>query len=339
MNFTERQLTTREQQVLSAIVQRYVETAEPVGSKVLSEIYTLNASPATIRSVMHNLDRCGLLYQPHTSAGRVPSESGYRVYVDSLLPPLEGLKAELERFMLAQLPPSPSNEQLLEQVAQLLAKICGCIAIVTTPERTPDRVRQVQLVSLDAQKALLILVTSTLQTDSVPVEFNSEMGDLLEVLNNFLNAQLKNRYCNALLPINWADIRCQVEDHIRSLENSLEMLEKSFHQPSTVKVNGLKELLKQPEFSQAEQIQPIVELLEEEKETIVLMLQQKSSEPTVKIGKELGLPPVQKCSLIASGYRQGDAPGGWIGILGPTRLPYERGIAAVEVAAEILSTN
>ncbi|MFN3362084.1 MAG: heat-inducible transcriptional repressor HrcA [Pseudanabaenaceae cyanobacterium] len=335
MHFTERQLTPREQQVLSAIVQRYVETAEPVGSKVLSEIYTLNASPATIRSVMHNLDRWGLLYQPHTSAGRVPSEWGYRVYVDSLLPPLEGLKADLEKFMLSQLLATPHNEHLLDQVVQLLAKICGCIAIVTTPARSPDRVRQVQLVSLDEQRALLILVTKTLQTDSVPVEFNTEVGDLLEVLNNFLNAQLQNRYCDALLPINWEDIRYQVEEHIRSLESSLELLERSFHQPSAVKVSGLKELLKQPEFSQAEQIQPIVELLEEEKEAIVPMLQQKGSEPTVKIGKELGLPPVQKCSLVSSAY----CPGGWVGILGPTRLPYEKGIAAVEVAATILSTN
>ncbi|MCA1904867.1 MAG: heat-inducible transcriptional repressor HrcA [Cyanobacteria bacterium KgW148] len=337
------QLNAREQQVLSAIVDRYVATAEPVGSKVLSEFYTLNASPATIRGVMQNLDRSGLLYQPHTSAGRVPSESGYRVYVDNLLPPTGGLKLEMERLMAARLKGAGNAEQLLEQVAQLLAHLCGCIAIVTMPGRMPDRVRQVQLVSLDQQRALLILVTKNLQTDSVPVEFCTDVGDGLVMLNNFLNEKLRDRYCNALLPLDWQEIRHGVEDYILSLENSLEMLERSFHQPGTVKVSGLKELLKQPEFTQVDQLQPVVEFLEGDKERIVPFLQPQGEHPTVKIGKELGVPPVQHCSLISSMYRQDDCPIGWVGILGPMRLPYDRGIVAVETAcgqvSEILSGN
>ncbi len=329
------QLNAREKQVLSAIVDRYVATAEPVGSKVLAEFYTLNVSPATIRSIMQNLDRWGLLYQPHTSAGRVPSETGYRFYVDSLLPPTTGLKGEIGGLMAEQLKGTTNPDQLLEQVAQLLANLCGCIAIVTTPGRLPDRVRQVELVSIDAQLALLILVTRNLQTDSVPVELDAELGDDLEQINNFLNAQLKDRYCNALLPVDWQDMGHRV--NIRSLETSLELLERSFHQSGTVKVSGLSELLKQPEFAQAEQLQPIVEFLEEDKETIVPLFQQAGTQPTVKIGKELGLPPVQNCSLISGTYRHNDIPLGWIGILGPTRLPYDRGIAAVEVACEQLS--
>lgn len=332
-----KELTAREQQVLSAVVNRYVATGEPVGSRVLSEFYTLNASPATIRSIMQNLDRSGLLYQPHTSAGRVPSESGYRVYVDNLLPSTTGLKAEMELLMAEQLKGNANLHQLLEQVAQLLANLCGCVAIVTTPGRLPDRVRQVELVSIDRQRALLILVTKTLQTDSVPVEFSGDIGDGLQMLNNFLNAKLKDRYCNALLPLDWQEISHRVEENIRSLENSLELLERSFHQSGTVKVSGLKELLKQPEFAQVEQFQPIVEFLEGDKDTIVPVLQQSGEHPTVKIGKELGLPPVQNCSLISSMYRQSDCPIGWVGILGPTRLPYDRGIAAVEAACEQVS--
>lgn len=335
------QLNAREQQVLSAIINRYVATAEPVGSKVLCEFYTLNASPATIRGVMQNLDRWGLLYQPHTSAGRVPSESGYRVYVDSLLPSTSELQAQMERIIAENLRET-NTEQLLEQVAHLLAQICGCIAIVTTPGRIPDRVRQVQLVSIDENRALLILVTKTLQTDSVTVELKSSR-DVLEVLNNFLNAKLKDRFCHALLPLNWEEISYGLEDCIRRIESSLELLEQSFHQPSGVKVSGLKELLKQPEFSQAEQLQPIVEFLEGDKETIVPLLQQGDAHPTVKIGSELGFPPVQNCSLISGRYYQSDCPIGWVGILGPTRLPYDRGIAAVEAAcgqvSEILSNN
>ncbi len=332
------QLNAREQQVLSAIVHRYVATAEPVGSRVLSEFYTLNASPATIRSIMQSLDRSGLLYQPHTSAGRVPSEHGYRVYVDSLLPPTTGLKAEIELLMAEQLKGNSNPQQLLEQVAQLLANLCGCIAIVTIPGRLPDRVRRVELVSIDRQRALLILVTQNLQTDAVPVEFAVDIGDGLLMLNNFLNAKLKDRYCHALLPLDWEEISHAIEDNIRSLESSLELLEQSYHQSGTVKVSGLKELLKQPEFAQAEQFQPIVEfLLEGDKDQIMPVLQQAGEHPTVKIGKELGLPPVQNCSLISSMYRQAEEPIGWVGILGPTRLPYDRGIAAVEVACEQVS--
>lgn len=334
------QLSQREQQVLWAVVNHYVATAEPVGSKALVESYTLNASPATIRNVMSTLDRNGLLYQPHTSAGRVPSETGYRVYVDNLLQFPSSLTAELEQVIADKLDAHRYShvESLFQQLAQVLAALCGCIALVTAPHRYPDRVRHVQLIGLDGQQGVLILVSSAFQTASVRVEFTADIHDWLAIFNNFLNEKLRDRECSALLPLPWEDLDRDVGVHVRSLEDSLRALEQGFHQPSAnaVWVSGLNELLRQPEFSQLTQVQPIVQILEEGAEALLPILSQTRESLSVKIGKELGLEPVQNCTLISCTYGPSSALG-WVSILGPTRLPYEKAIASVEAASSQIS--
>ncbi|NES89899.1 HrcA family transcriptional regulator, partial [Okeania sp. SIO2B9] len=153
-------LNNRHQHILWATVRHYIATAEPVGSKSLAEEYNLSVSPATIRTGMSFLEKIGLLYQPHTSAGRVPSDSGYRIYVDQLMKPSETLAFEVEELLQKQLNlPESRLEALLQGSAQILATLSGYITLVTMPQTATAKLRHLQLVQVEAEKIMLIVVT------------------------------------------------------------------------------------------------------------------------------------------------------------------------------------
>ena len=218
-------LTVRQQQILKATVLSYIETAEPVGSKSLSQAYDLGLSTATIRNVMAVLDRTGLLYQPHTSAGRVPSDSGYRVYVDELIEEPKFLQEQLLLALTEKLGEQLQEnlDRLLQQATQILATLSGCIALITAPPTDSTTIRHLQLVPVASDRVMAILVTDSYQTHSLLINLGKENPDLgtvgsdnvvaspvveksssgtesaeelereLQLLNNFLNLQLKGK--------------------------------------------------------------------------------------------------------------------------------------------------
>ena len=153
-------LNNRHQHILWATVRHYIATAEPVGSKSLVEEYNLSVSPATIRNGMSFLEKSGLLYQPHTSAGRIPSDSGYRIYVDQLIRPSENLAFEIEELLQKQLNwPEGRLEVVLQGAAQILASLSGYITLVTMPQTSTAKLRHLQLVQVEAEKIMLSIFT------------------------------------------------------------------------------------------------------------------------------------------------------------------------------------
>lgn len=198
-------LTHRQQQVLRATVNHYIATAEPVGSKALAREYPLKISPATIRNVMGMLEEVGLLFQPHTSAGRVPSDSGYRLYVDELITPSEQLMNQAERSLRQRLSGGSWNfESLLRDAAQILATLSGCVALITLPQSSATTIRHLHLVAVGPRRVMLILVTDTYITQSVLMElpqgvWESDDADKIEqelhILSNFLNHQSMVDHC------------------------------------------------------------------------------------------------------------------------------------------------
>ena len=167
-------LNNRHQHILWATVRHYIATAEPVGSKSLAEEYNLSVSPATIRNGMSFLEKSGLLYQPHTSAGRVPSDSGYRIYVDQLIKPSENLAFEVEELLQKQLNwPEGRLEAVLQGAAQILASLSGYITLVTMPQTSTAKIRHLQLVQVEAQKIMLIVVTNTYETQSLIMDLRA----------------------------------------------------------------------------------------------------------------------------------------------------------------------
>jgi len=350
------QLTNRQQHILWATVRHYIATAEPVGSKALLDEYNLGVSSATIRNIMGVLEKVGLLYQPHTSAGRIPSDSGYRIYVDQLITPSETLAREVEGTLQNRLNGEDrSLEALLHGAAQILATLSGCISLITMPQTSTALLRHLQLVQIEAGRVMLIVVTDSYETHSAlmdlpkreETQLDAEVIDReLQIVSNFLNSHLRGRSLVELNTLDWSQLDRDFQCYGEFLKKSLvELTRRSFTPTATqIMVRGVAEVLRQPEFSQLQQVQTIIQLLEEEQEQLWRLIFEESEADevgkprvTVRIGAENTLEPIRTCSLISSTYRRGAISVGSVGVLGPTRLDYDSAIAVVAAAADYLS--
>lgn len=349
-------LTDRQQHILWATVQHYIATAEPVGSKVLVEEYNLSVSPATIRNAMSYLEKAGLLYQPHTSAGRVPSDSGYRIYVDQLIAPSETLARQVEQLLNERLNWEKwSFEALLRGAAQMLSALSGYMTLITLPQTNTSRLRHLQLVLADTKRVMLVVVTDSYETQSVLMELSaapdSEPPDLevvereLQILSNFLNSQLRGRAIAELSHLDMSELDREFQRYADFLRTMLADLTRRCQTPAFTRIliGGVAEVLRQPEFSELTQVQTLMQLLEEEQEQLWPLIfesaeiESSGKRVNVRIGSENPLEPMRACALISATYRRGAVPVGSVGVLGPTRMRYENAIALVEAAADYLS--
>ncbi|GAB1544399.1 heat-inducible transcriptional repressor HrcA [Scytonema sp. NUACC21] len=351
------QLTNRQQHILWATIRHYIATAEPVGSKALVEEYNLGVSSATIRNVMGALEKSGFLYQPHTSAGRVPSDSGYRIYVDRLITPSETLGREVEVVLQQHLKWEEwSLEALLQGAAQILSTLSGCITLITMPQTNTAAVRHLQLVQIEAGRVMLIVVTDGYETHSAVMDLPHPKDDVqpdteaidhkLQIVSNFLNSHLRGRGLVELANLDWSELDREFQSYSEFVKKSFAELTRRAFKPSAtqIMVRGIAEVLRQPEFSELQQVQTLIHLLEEEQDQLwQLIFEQPETEEVgkprvnVRIGAENPLEPIRGCSLISSTYRRGLVPVGSVGVLGPTRLDYESAIAVVSAAADYLS--
>ncbi|ERN40406.1 heat shock gene repressor HrcA [Rubidibacter lacunae KORDI 51-2] len=353
-------LSDRHQQVLSATVRHYVATAEPVSSKVLASEYDFSVSSATIRNAMGWLEKAGLLYQPHTSAGRVPSDSGYRIYVDRLMTPDLAFGPEIEQLLAQTLQNgSGSIEALLQGATQLLSTLSGYVALITRPRYPTRCLRHLQLVRVDSERVMLILVTDAYETRSVllqlPVDGPAtgaatgatiELADgELQMLSNYLNSKLRGRSLTDLATLDWGELDRDFQTSMELLRQVLVgLVQEQAAVPSPeIVVRGIAEVLRQPEFSELHQVQMLLHLLEEEQDRLWPLVFEvprpdaPARRVTVRIGSENPLGPMQTCTLIAANYSCNDTPVGSVGIIGPTRMLYENAIALVETAADYLT--
>ena len=351
------QLTNRQQRILWATVRHYIATAEPVGSKALVEEYNLQVSPATIRNTMGVLEKAGLLYQPHTSAGRVPSDSGYRIYVDQLITPSDSLGRKVEQLFQERLKWEDWKlEALLQGAAQILASISGCITLITMQHNNTARLRHLQLIQIESGRAMLVVVTDTYETQSALLELPQLVDETpiepevvereLQILSNFLNSQLQGRSLGELAVLEWSQLDKEFQRYGDYLKTVLGDLSRRTQPPvaTQMMVRGVAEVLRQPEFSELQQVQTIIHLLEEEQQQLLPLIfdePELDAKPgrrvTIRIGTENILEPIRSCTLISATYRRGTVPVGSVGVLGPTRMNYETAIAVVEAAADYLS--
>ncbi|CAD5973163.1 Heat-inducible transcription repressor HrcA [Planktothrix tepida] len=360
--FTQVHLTERHHHILWATIRHYIATAEPVGSKALVEEYNLKVSPATIRNSMGVLERAGLLYQPHTSAGRVPSDSGYRIYVDKLITPSETVADEALQLLREQLSlKNCSLEAVLRGASQILSTLSGYITLVTLPQRITTRLRHLHLVSIEPGKIMLVVVTDSYQTQSSLIELSSpnypansntmgvnplpENEEVLEqelqLISNFLNAQLRGKSISELSTLDCTELDREFQRYSDFLRKLLTDLSYRSQTPeyTRILISGIAEVLHLPEFSQLQQVKTLMHLLEEEQEQLwpLIFPPSQTERVTVRIGSENPLEPIQGCTLVSAQYRRDNIPVGSVGILGPTRMMYENAIAVVEAAADYLS--
>ncbi|MBD2462739.1 heat-inducible transcriptional repressor HrcA [Oscillatoria sp. FACHB-1407] len=352
----ELKLNARQQQVLGATVRHYIATAKPVGSEALVEGFNPRVSPATIRNAMSFLEKMGLLYQPHTSAGRVPSDFGYRVFVDQLVTPSEPIARQLDQLLSDRLNVDDWGfEAVLRGAAQILATVSGYIALITMPQATSLHLRHLQLVQVDAGRAMLIVVLDSYETLSTLInlpQWQDEPldSDLIErelqVLSNFLNTHLRGKSFTEINTLDWSDLGREFERYAELLRTSMFELNRRSQVPisTQILISGVAEVLRrQPEFSELQQVQTIMQLLESEQDQLWSLIFESADTDhmgrrvTVRIGSENPLEPMRSCALVSATYHRGNVPVGSVGMLGPTRMMYEDAIALVEATTDYLS--
>lgn len=350
-------LSNRQQQVLGSTVRHYIATAKPVGSEALVDGFNPRVSPATIRNTMSFLEKLGLLYQPYTSAGRIPSDSGYRVYVDHLMTPSEEIARQADRILADRLnPENLSFEALLRGAAQILSAISGYIALITMPQVSALCLRHLQMVQVDPGRAVLIVVLDSYETLSTLMNLplathagalDTEILDReLQILSNFLNTHLRGKTLGEIATLNWSELGQQFEYYVDLLQVSFLELDRRSQIPisTQILISGVAEVLRrQPEFSELQQIQTIIQLLESEQDQLWPLIfdeadtDHSGKRVTVRIGTENPLEPIHSCALVSVTYQRGNVSVGSVGMLGPTRMVYEDTIALVETTASYLS--
>jgi len=347
------ELNARHQNILKATIKHYIATAEPVASKTLAQQYDFNVSSATIRNVMGRLEEAGLLYQPHTSAGRVPSDSGYRTYVDRLIIPNDNIDRATQKIVQQELGVAKASfESLIQKAAKILATLSGYIALITFPQNINSTLRHLQLVRVAANQVMLIVVTDSYQTQSILMESPLSEADIdeesieqeLQLLSNFLDRQLKGSSLADITALDWTENDhefTQYNDFLKLLIERLKLTLQT-NSSSPMVMQGVAEFLRQPEFSQLQQVQTLLSLLEEQQEQlspIIFTFPEFESlkRVSIKIGMENSLEPMQACTLVSANYYQDNVPVGSVGILGPKRMLYENAIALVKNTADYLS--
>ncbi|NJN21481.1 MAG: heat-inducible transcriptional repressor HrcA [Leptolyngbya sp. RL_3_1] len=351
-------LNSRQQRILWATVQHYVSTAEPVGSKVLAQEYNLQVSPATVRQVMGVLEKAGLLFQPHTSAGRIPSDGGYRLYVDHLIQPSKATAQQVGTQLSRTLDwEGWSMEALLRGAAQILATLSGYLTLITVPQTSTARIRHVHLTLVGPEQILMVLLLNSLETQSMIVhlphgaddeEWDSEaLARELQILSNFLSTHLEGRSLSDIEHLDWGELGREFERYVNGVRSAIQTFVRRNQSasPAPFVISGFAEVLRQPEFSELQHMQSIVNFLEGEQAQLWPLVFEtlpegpSSRQLRVWIGSENPLEPMQGCALVSSTYTREEVPVGSISVLGPTRMVYEDAIAIVEAAADYLSTN
>lgn len=332
-------LDHRKQQILKAVVVDYTVTAIPVGSHAVAAQLAAWSS-ATIRNELANLVDVGYLLQPHTSAGRLPSDRGYRYYVDFLMEE-EPLPTAVRREMEAYFRERPvALETMLETAALALALATQAVSIVTAPGSLDATVKHLDLVSLDERHALVILVLegNLIRQQAVELERPADQEEL-SGLAGTLRAELRGKHTAAVAglvaetsPGGRRSLRAEVLEHVISSMRAVDS-----RQDALVVHDGVRNLLRQPEFGDVERLEQVLEVVEQERVLGgVLASLEAGHGIRMMIGTENGLEQLHECSLVVTTYRAGDDRRGTIGVLGPTRMRYSQLAPRVRYISEQL---
>ncbi len=336
------ELDKRKAFILATVVYEYVATAEPVGSNTLTQKYNLGVSSATIRNEMAELEAGGYLVQPHTSAGRIPSDAGYRTYVDHLMRP-EALPSDEQRRIQDEFrAASRELDGVIEQTTRLLGQLSRNVAFVVAPQGDAQAFRHVQLIWLSERSGLAIVVTSLGIATQRTFDHDNVAADDLTRLSNRLNSALGGKSMNNIGRAELAAAVTEIglpRDIVETLVAAFSDAARADVMPAIVS-SGAQHLLDQPEFQDLRKLRSILRVIEEQKALYDLVADSiTNGEPGVKIGHELGSDEMSECSIVAVPYRFGEEAVGVLAILGPRRMPYARLLALASGTARSLNNH
>ncbi len=340
------ELTDREKSILRFVVQQFILTASPVGSRNISKHYNIGLSPATIRNIMSDLEDTGLLDHPHTSAGRVPTDMGYRKYVDGLMDPPFLLDEDIKRIDQTKERPFTETNELIEFASILLSEITNQLACITLPKLDNAILEKLQLVQVSSSRVLVVISIKSGLVKTITLEITREAkAESLNYVQRILNerlaglkfSEIRKTFSERLKDYN----REELKPIIRMFIDSLDKIFASIPNQNQVIMSGASNVLKHPEFEKQENFHGIIELMENK--DVIVHLMENSEIPAgnnvdIKIGSENNNEQFSDFSLITKAYKLGDVSG-TVGIIGPKRMEYSKIVAAVVYIAESLSNE
>lgn len=333
-------LTERNKKILEAIIEDYITTAEPVGSRAVTKRHGLSLSPATVRNVMSDLEEMGFLCSPHTSAGRVPTDKAYRFYVDSLLAVGTIDKAERERIRKRYSVAGRDVGAVLRETSLMLSSVSHYMGIVLAPRFSSTIFRHIEFIKLGGRRILAILVAQngTIQNKLIESEEELVAADLVR-MSNYLNELLEG--------LAVSEVRAKVLEEMQSekvlyddlLSRALKLSEQTLEEGGAqIFMEGQTNILEQPEFADVRRMREVFRAFEEKSQIVNLLDRSLSAQGVqIFIGSETHLNQMEGLSVVTSTYLTGKNTLGVLGVIGPTRMGYAKVIPIVDYTARLVS--
>lgn len=334
-------LNDRKLKILQAIVHSYITSAEPVGSRAISKKYQLGVSPATIRNEMADLEELGFLTQPYTSAGRIPSDQAYRLYVDSILENQKRSiikeKEEIKKLLAQEI---GEVESLLQNSAKILSKITNYTSLAIAPQVRGSKLKHIQLVPVDESKILVVIVTESGLVKNALLRIDNDLThNHLNKISNFLNTKLKGLFIEDLgteieesLIKEMYNFKSTISDIIPFVNEVLDT-----HKVDTLYADGVTNIFDFPEYSDIDKAKAFLSFIENRDSVLDMLLNTEFKDMEIRIGSENSYEEIKNCSLITATYRFNGKTIGKIGVIGPTRMEYSKVISVVRSLALVLS--
>ena len=321
------ELDARKEKILKAIIQTYLETGEPVGSRTISKYTDLNLSSATIRNEMSDLEELGYILQPHTSAGRIPSDKGYRLYVDALMEEKRQEVAEIKELMIEK---TNKMEKVLQQVVKVLAANTNYATMITGPSYNQNKVKFIQLSKVNEDQLLAVIVVEGNLVKNQILNLEEPMDDeQILKLNLLLNTQLNGLTVQEINLSLISRMKEQAGIHSKVVSDVLDAVAEAIDVEEEVQVytSGATNIFKYPELADSARASELISALEEKKALADMVKEAEAVENStgiqVYIGSETPVSTMKDCSVVTATYELGQGMRGTIGIIGPKRMDYE----------------
>ena len=328
------ELQGRKMKILQAIIRNYLETGEPVGSRTISKYTDLHLSSATIRNEMSDLEEMGLIKQPHTSAGRIPTDAGYRIYVDNML---QEEKAEVEEMKSVLLEKQDKLETQLKQVARLLAANTQYASMVTTPSVRQNKIKFIQLSQIDPANVLAVIVLEGNMIRNTMIRVDRELSqEQLLKLNLLLNTNLCGLPVEDITLGLIESIKRSAGIHTEIISDVIDTAAEIVHKEEELQIytSGANNIFRYPELTDNQKASEIISNFEEKQVLGTLVRDQLSGQEEtgvqVYIGNEMSIPSLRDCSVVTATYELGDGMKGTVGIIGPKRMDYDRVVGVLK---------
>lgn len=336
-------MNSRKKKILKAIIQEHILKAEPIGSRTLAKKYDLGVSSATIRNEMADLEDMNYLEQPHTSAGRVPSDKGYRYYVDVLLEHKDFKAKVLENYFTDLYSERKGIQDIISGMVDMLSNLTKYTVMISEPKLQKSKIKKVELINIAGGKLLLVLITDTGLVHNKIVKIQQDLSSKqIRYLNNFFVDRLEGKKLTVLNNNYLKQIEMELMRRINISRELFKMINnelEDFNDPGDLKIylGGTSYILDQPEFSDLETLKKVMNILDQK--NILRQLIESSTEKglEVRIGQENKVEDMKNCSVVFSTYSIADRAYGKIGVIGPTRMQYTRVISTLDCVSDILS--